>query len=98
MTSVSVRTVLEVNCETHFFDLEDITRNDFWSLNLLKLAVTEDSGLESKSLLQLLDDGASLEFLDETDASVEQKQGADDTEVDPILETGSKNGSSLSDG
>jgi hypothetical protein len=35
--------------------------------------------------------------LDETDASIEQEQGANDTEVDPILKTSSKNSGSLAD-
>jgi hypothetical protein len=78
-------------------DLEDITGNDLRGLNLLQGTVTEDDSLEGKSLLEFLDNGTSLEFLDETDASVEQKETADDTEVDPILETGGENGSSLGD-
>jgi hypothetical protein len=40
-------------------------------------------------LLELVDDGTSLVFLDETDDSVEEKQTADDTEVDPVLKTSS---------
>jgi hypothetical protein len=41
------------------------------------------------SLLQFLDNGTSLVFLDETDDRVEKEQTADDTEIDPILKTGS---------
>jgi hypothetical protein len=75
--------------------LENITRNDLWSLDLKETTVTEDNGLESQSLLQLIDNGTSLVFLDETDKGVEQEQRTDDTEIDPILETGSKNGGGL---
>lgn len=71
-----------------FFDLKNVTGNDFWCFNLLKLTITENRGLESESLFQLLDDGTGLEFLDETDTGVENEQSADDTEIDPILETG----------
>jgi hypothetical protein len=39
-------------------------------------------------LLELVDDGTSLVFLDETDDGVEEQKTADDTEIDPILETG----------
>lgn len=78
-----------------FLNLENITGNDLGSLNLLEGTVTENNSLESKSLLQLVDDGTGLVFLDETNGGVKQKKGADDTEIDPILETGSKNGSSL---
>ena len=83
--------------KTHFLDLQDITGDDFGGLNLLEGAVTEDDGLESERLLQLLDDGTSLELLDETNAGVEQEQRANDTEIDPILETSGKDGGSLAD-
>lgn len=76
-------------------DLEDITGNDERSLNLLEGTVTEDDSLESESLLQLVDNRTSLELLDETDSGVKQKQTANDTEIDPILETSSEDGSSL---
>ena len=36
-----------------------------------------------------------MKFLPETDGSVQKQQSTDDTKVDPILETGSENGSSL---
>ena len=76
-------------------NLEDITGNDLGGLNLLEGTVTEDDSLESEGLLQFFDDGTGLEFLDETDSGVEQEQGADDTEIDPVLETGSQNSGSL---
>jgi hypothetical protein len=40
-------------------------------------------------LLEFVDDRAGLVFLDETNDSVEQEQTADNTEIDPMLETGS---------
>jgi hypothetical protein len=81
--------------EIYLFDLKDITRDDFGSFNFEETAITEDNGFQGKCLLQFIDNRAGLEFLDETDTSVEQEQGANDTEIDPILKTGSENGSSL---
>ena len=40
-------------------------------------------------LLELVDDGTSLVFLDETDSGVEKQQTADDTKIDPVLKTSS---------
>lgn len=40
-------------------------------------------------LLQLLDDRTSLVLLNETDSGVEKQQTANDTEINPILKTGS---------
>lgn len=57
---------------THFFDLEDITGNDFGSIDFSELAITENNCLERKSLLQFVDNGTGLELLDETDGSVEK--------------------------
>lgn len=76
-------------------NLEDITGDDLGSLNLLQSTITEDNSLESKSLLEFLDDRTSLEFLDETDTGVKQKETANNTEINPILETGSENSGSL---
>ena len=36
-----------------------------------------------------------MKFLEEANSGVEQEKGTDDTEIDPILETGGKDGSSL---
>lgn len=41
------------------------------------------------SLLEFVDNRTGLEFLDETDRGVEEQQTADDTEIDPVLETSS---------
>jgi hypothetical protein len=78
-----------------FFDLENISRNDLGGFDFLELAVTKNGGLEGESLLQFLDNGSSLVFLDETDSGIEQQKSADDTEIDPILKTGSEDGSGL---
>jgi len=80
---------------TYFFALEDVTRNDFGSLNFDKLAITKNGGLESERLLQFFDNGTGLVFLDETDEGVEQQKSADDTKIDPILKTSSENSGSL---
>lgn len=82
---------------TYFLNLQDITRNDLGGLNLLEGAVTEDNSLESESFLQFVDDGTGLVFLDETNTGVEQQESANDTEIDPVLETGSQNSSSLNE-
>lgn len=76
-------------------NLEDITGNNLGSLNLLEGAITENDSLEGKSLLEFLNNGTSLEFLNETNTSVKQEKSANDTEIDPILETGSENSGSL---
>ena len=80
---------------THLLNLQDITGNNLGGLNLLEGTVTENDSLESKSLLQLLDNRTGLVFLNETNTGVKQQQGADDTEINPILETGSQNSGSL---
>lgn len=80
---------------TYFLNLENVSWNNFWSLNLKETAVTEDDSLQCKGLLQLVDNRSCLEFLDETDSGVEEEKGANDTEIDPILKTCGKNGSSL---
>jgi hypothetical protein len=81
--------------DSTLLNLEDITGNDLGSLDLLEGTVTENDSLESESLLQLVDNGTGLVFLEETDTGVKQEQSANDTEIDPILETGSENSSSL---
>lgn len=79
----------------YLLNLKDITGNDLRGLDLLESTITKNNGLQREGLLQFVDNGTSLEFLDETDGSVEQEQTADDTEIDPVLETGSENSSSL---
>jgi hypothetical protein len=57
---------------THLLKLENITGNDLRSFNFEKTTVTENDSLESESLFQFVDNGTSLEFLDETDSGVKQ--------------------------
>jgi len=76
-------------------NLENITGNDLRGLDLLQSTVTEDNSLESKGLLQFLNNGTSLILLDETNTRVEQEQGANHTEINPILKTSSKDSSGL---
>jgi len=78
-----------------FFDLNDITRNDFGSLDFNKGTVSETDSFESEGLFQFFDNGTSLEFLDETDSSVKKQKSADNTEIYPILKTCSKDSGSL---
>ena len=86
---------LEANW-TYFFNLENVTRNNLRSLHFEETSVTENNSLQGQGLLQLVDNRTGLEFLDETDSGVEEEKGANDTEIDPILKTCSKNSSSLS--
>lgn len=89
------RDVIRMIARAYLFDLQNVAGDDFWGLDFLELAVTENGSLERERLLQFGDDGAGLEFLDEADGGVEEQQSADDTEVDPVLETGSEHGGSL---
>ena len=83
--------------ETDVFNLENVTGYDKRRLDFLELAITKDDGLESESLLELLDDGTGLIFLHETDGGVEKKEGTDDTKVDPVLKTCGEDGGGLHD-
>ncbi|ROV95796.1 hypothetical protein VPNG_08757 [Cytospora leucostoma] len=78
-------------------NLKNVTGNNLGGLELLQCTVAEDNSLQSQSLLEFVDNATSLEFLNETDTSVEQEQSADDTEIDPILKTSSQDSSSLHD-
>ncbi|TLD09389.1 uncharacterized protein PgNI_07616 [Pyricularia grisea] len=53
-------------------NLKNVTGNDLGGLDLLELTVTEDDSLEGEGLLQLVNDGTSLELLDETNTGVKQ--------------------------
>ncbi|PTD13270.1 hypothetical protein FCULG_00004147 [Fusarium culmorum] len=77
------------------FDLEDVTGNDFRGLDLLESAITEDNSLESKSFLELLDNGTSLVLLNEANTCVKKEKSANDTEINPVFKTSSKNGGSF---
>jgi hypothetical protein len=84
-----------VKCISHLFDLEDITRDNFWCLDFLQLAITKDGSLERKCLFQFFDNRTSLILLEKTDKCIEEKQCTDDTEINPVLKTSSQNRSSL---
>jgi hypothetical protein len=71
-----------------FLDDDDITGNDFAGKDGLFAAVTDDGGLHGDVTTERCDDVGSLLFLVPTDESVEKKNTADDTEIDPIAETG----------
>lgn len=79
----------------HILDLQNIARHDLGRVDLEESTVTEHHGLERERLLELVDDGAGLELLHETDDGVEEQQRADDTKVDPVLESGGEKSSSL---
>lgn len=81
--------------KTHLLDLQDIAGDNLGGLNLLEGTVAEDDGLEGECLLELVDNRPGLEFLDKTNAGVEQEQSANDTEINPVLETGGKDGGGL---
>lgn len=80
-----------------FLDDDDITRDDFAGENGLLTAVTDNGGLHGNVTTERSDDVGSLLFLVPTDESVEKKNTADDTEIDPIAETGGEQGSNLHD-
>jgi hypothetical protein len=75
--------------------LEDISGNDLRSLDLGETTITEDNGLQGQSLFQFIDNRTCLVFLNETDSGVEHKQGANDTEINPILKGGGEKSGSL---
>jgi hypothetical protein len=81
---------------TYFFNLKNVTRNDFWSLDFEESTITENNRFESEGLLQLVDDGTGLELLDETNRGIEQEQSTNNTEIHPILKTSSQYSGSLS--
>jgi hypothetical protein len=83
------------NCS--LLNLHDVARNNLVGLDFLQGTVSENNGLQGQSLLQFFDNASSLEFLDETDTSVQQQKSANDTKVDPVLQTSGENGSGLHD-
>lgn len=80
---------------TYRVELKNVTRDNFGGFNFLEFTITQNGSLESKGFLQFVDNGPSPVFLGEADNGVEQQQGADDTEIDPILQAGGKEGSKL---
>lgn len=76
---------------------DDVTGNKLASENGLLLVVTNDGGLHGDITLERSDDIGSLLLLVPTDNGVEQQDTADDTEIDPILETSGEKSSELHD-
>jgi hypothetical protein len=74
-------------------DDNDVTGDELTGENGLLLVVTDDSRLHGDVTLERGDDIGGLLFLVPTDDSVEKKNTADDTEIDPILKTGGEKGS-----
>ena len=72
---------------------EPPARDELTGENRLLLVVTDDSRLHGDITLEGSDDIGGLLFLVPTDDSVEKKNTADDTEIDPILKTGGEKGS-----
>lgn len=80
-----------------FLDDDNVTGNELASENGLLLVVTDDDSLHGNVTLERCDDIGSLLLLVPTDNGVEQQDTANDTEINPILETGSEKSSELHD-
>jgi hypothetical protein len=78
-------------------DDDDVTGDELTGENGLLLVVTNDDCLHGNVTLERGDDIGGLLFLVPTDNGVEQQDTANDTEVNPILETGSEKSSELHD-
>jgi hypothetical protein len=78
-------------------DDDDITGNELSGENGLLLVVTDDDSLHGNVTLERGDDISGLLLLVPTDNGVEQQDTANDTEINPILETGSEKSSELHD-
>jgi hypothetical protein len=74
-------------------DDNDVTGNELTGEDGLLLVVTDDSRLHGDVTLERGDDIGGLLFLVPTDDSVEKKNTANDTEIDPVLKTGGEKGS-----
>ncbi|KAF7571771.1 hypothetical protein PtrM4_092710 [Pyrenophora tritici-repentis] len=76
---------------------DDITGNKLAGEDSLLLVVTNDDSLHGNVTLERGDDIGSLLLLVPTDNGVKQQDTADDTEINPILETGGEKSSELHD-
>lgn len=74
-------------------DDNDVTGDELTGEDGLLLVVTDDSRLHGDVTLERGDDIGGLLFLVPTDDSVEKKNTANDTEIDPVLKTGGEKGS-----
>jgi hypothetical protein len=73
-------------------DDNDVTGDELTGEDRLLLVVTDDGRLHGDVTLEGSDDIGGLLFLVPTDDSVKKKNTADDTEIDPVLKTGSEKG------
>ena len=80
-----------------FLDDDDVTGNDLAGKDGLLTAVTDDGGLHSDITTERGNDIGGLLLLVPTDEGVEQENTADDTEIDPIAETGGEQSSEFHD-
>jgi hypothetical protein len=71
-------------------DDNNITSNELTSENLLLLAVTDNDSTHSDITLERSNDIGSLLLLVPTDESVKQKNTTDNTEINPVTQTGSE--------
>ena len=71
----------------------DVTRHNFTGQDGLFLAVTDDSCLHGNVTTERSDDIGSLLLLVPTDNGVEHKNTDNDTEIDPVTKTSSKENS-----
>jgi hypothetical protein len=78
-------------------DDDNVTGDELTGEDGLLLVVTNDNCLHGNVTLEGGDDIGGLLFLVPTDNGVEQQDTANDTKVDPILETGSEKSSELHD-
>lgn len=70
--------------------MDHISRHDRFHRDLILTAIASDNGLQSQGFLQTVDDVTSVVLLDKPNDSVEQQEPTDHTEIDPVLQTGSK--------
>jgi hypothetical protein len=75
---------------TYIFKMNNITRNHFLGIYLQHVSISGHSSLQSQCLFEAVDDVSSMVFLSETNDCIENQQGADDPEVNPIPQSGSQ--------
>lgn len=65
----------------------NVARHEFPGQDLLLVAVAYDCGFHGNITLQARNDVGSLLFLVETDKGVQSQDTANDTEINPVVET-----------
>lgn len=71
--------------------MNNITRDDLISVDLDHVSITPDIGFESQSLLETLDNVASVKLLSKSNTGVDDEQSNDDAEVNPVLQASRQN-------